>query len=371
MSSHVQNLSEKKTLKKNKTWVQKLLVIDDEVSDEEVLGEFVEAKERLEDCRMAVNSTLGKLGELYGSIEEFQADFSNVNKDIEDYYSLVEGETNKYKSSWLEMADDLGLEKNISVESLLLYMDARSHILRLSSKREDIKEEIINFKTTLSDAEALIYEWRKCTGSMKEGKIERVGAIVTEFRSILGYKDTKVKEVNLINEINYKTSINKKIETQIFELSSGTSKSWENTFKEFGVRKIPIDHLGWKGFFDSLQKMETLKEFMTDMSNVFSSNWEDVCFEIPLSFYFVEGINAEKFDHGFLEKLMSNVDQNHALLAYQDEDFDEKILNRKIPIGEKEVVKLEKKQAAKKKTPKKTVLNNSAYEALGMFKSKE
>ena len=65
--------------------------------------------------------------------------------------------------------------------------------------------------------------------------------------------------------------------------------------------------------------METLKEFMTDMSNVFSSNWEDVCFEIPLSFYFVEGINAEKFDHGFLEKLMSNVDQNHALLAYQDE----------------------------------------------------
>ena len=41
------------------------------------------------------------------------------------------------------MADDLGLEKNISVESLLLYMDARSHILRLSSKREEIKEEII------------------------------------------------------------------------------------------------------------------------------------------------------------------------------------------------------------------------------------
>ena len=58
------------------------------------------------------------------------------------------------------------------------------------------------------------------------------------------------------------------------------------------------------------------------------------------------------------------------MLAYQDEDFDEKILNRKIPIGEKEVVKLEKKQAAKKKTPKKTVLNNSAYEAL-KFKSKE
>ena len=51
---------------------------------------------------------------------------------------------------------------------------------------------------------------------MKEGKIERVGAIVTEFRSILGYKDTKVKERNLINEINYKTSVNKKIEKSNF-----------------------------------------------------------------------------------------------------------------------------------------------------------
>ena len=47
------------------------------------------------------------------------------------------------------MADDLGLEKNISVECYL-YMDARSHILRLI--KANIKEEIINFKTTLSDA---------------------------------------------------------------------------------------------------------------------------------------------------------------------------------------------------------------------------
>ena len=69
--------------------------IDDEVSDEEVLGEFVEAKERLEDCRMAVNSIWANSESCMGVLK-VSGRFSNVNKDIEDYYSLVEGETNKY-----------------------------------------------------------------------------------------------------------------------------------------------------------------------------------------------------------------------------------------------------------------------------------
>ena len=61
----------------------------------------MELKERLEDCRSAVNSTLRKLGELYGSIEEFQEEFSDVNKDIELYYSKIEAESGKFKSNWL------------------------------------------------------------------------------------------------------------------------------------------------------------------------------------------------------------------------------------------------------------------------------
>ena len=51
VSSHVQSLSEKSSSKKQKNWAQKLLSIDEEINDDEALSEFVESKERLEDCR--------------------------------------------------------------------------------------------------------------------------------------------------------------------------------------------------------------------------------------------------------------------------------------------------------------------------------
>ena len=112
----------------------------------------MDSKERLEDCHRAVNSTLRKLGELYGSIEEFQEEFSDVNKDIELYYNKIEAESGKFKSNWVDLAKELEVDVNISVESLLLYMNSRSTILYLSAKRNEIREEILSFKDILSEA---------------------------------------------------------------------------------------------------------------------------------------------------------------------------------------------------------------------------
>ena len=54
-------------------------------------------------------------------------------------------------------------------------MNTRSKICHyLSAKRNEIREEILSFKDILSEAESLIYEWRRSRGSIKEGKVERV-----------------------------------------------------------------------------------------------------------------------------------------------------------------------------------------------------
>ena len=94
-------------------------------------------------------------------------------------------------------------------------------------------------------------------------------------------------------------------------------------------------------------------------------------FEFPLSFYFVEGVSAENLDELFLSKIMSNVDQSHSIIAFEDDCFEAILAEKNISIGDKQVVKLEKKKIEANKIPRKTVLNDSAYEALGMFKSKE
>ena len=123
---------------------------------------------------MAVNSTLTKLGELYGSIEDFQEEFSDINADMDLYYKRIESESKKLKVSWINISKDLDIDTNISIESLLGYMNTRSKICHLSSKKRDLKSRNLSFKDILSEAESLIYEWRRLRGSMKEDKVERV-----------------------------------------------------------------------------------------------------------------------------------------------------------------------------------------------------
>ena len=60
----------------------KTSMIDDEVSDEEVLGEFVDSKERLEDCRMAVNSTLRNSESCMGVLKSFRQIFRMLIKTL-------------------------------------------------------------------------------------------------------------------------------------------------------------------------------------------------------------------------------------------------------------------------------------------------
>ena len=371
VSDHVHSLSEKTAPSKQKNWAQKLFLIDDEVNDDELLNEFVESKERLELCRSAVNSTLTKLGELYGSIEDFQEEFSDINADMDLYCKRIESESKKLKVSWINISKDLDIDTNISIESLLGYMNTRSKICHLSSKRETLRAEILTFKDILSQAESLIYEWRRLRGSMKEDKVERVSVIVTEFRSILAYKESKLKERDLVNQINYKTSVNKNIECQIHEINSSLSNLWDKTFKEYSVRKISVDHIGWEKFFTNLHKLEALKEFMEDSSPEFSVDWEKLCFEFPISFFFVEGVSAENIDALFLSKVMSNVDQTHSIIAFDDVSYERALEEKNIIVGNKQVAKLAQPNTDIKKTPRKTVLNESAHEALGMFKSRD
>ena len=67
-----------------------------------------------------------------------------------------------------------------------------------------------------------------------------------------------------------------------------------------------------------------------------------VCFEFPISFFFVEGVSAENLDELFLSKIMSNVDQTHSIIAFEDVSFERAIEEKNIIIGNKQVVKLEK-----------------------------
>ncbi|MFK7873770.1 MAG: hypothetical protein AB8C84_11510 [Oligoflexales bacterium] len=197
-------------------------------------------REKVQELRENLNSTLAKLNQLREHLYENENDFRLPLQRMQKWY---ENQVQKKKSldkQWDSIQQNNGLPQNISLSSLMSLASQFGRLAELHSEHKNLTAKLKWRQQKIENIRGLLVEWRQLTNNQDGTELNTPAVILSEAKSLLnlGHKKQKNHDTLLRSYGDYQAQT--KLLQQLEYAGQNAQKEWEHCFNSLTLPPISI-----------------------------------------------------------------------------------------------------------------------------------
>lgn len=277
--------------------------------------------ELLQQSRQAVNTILQRLGELHSNFDMASQRFDEGLNEVDERHEKVVKELGAVKDTWLKSAKSMEVDPNISLKNLLQLIADYARLLRLEQERQQLRDQLFDYRSRLHDIEAQIGEWYRLTGSQKAAEFSQPSMLLREAKVILSYRDKKEKQLEKLSKNKLRAEAFHSMEAQLRDRLAQAQRGWRDALAIFDLADQDPRQKDWKQFFSTAFQVRSCIE-LVDRFQSGQPAWEyfaNLSLETPLTvFQMPKRLGGEHGRNQLIGDLENASPHGHALLLVQD-----------------------------------------------------
>jgi hypothetical protein len=360
--------TERQAKDQDKNWIQQLR---DKITqqDKDTGSSLVESSGLLEKSRMSVDYTLARLGELHARHQTLPDLEHEAVGEVHAMHEKYVAELHKYQKLWQSNATEFELPEAINIKTLLDLINNFGHYSSLWKLKQDLNNQIIDYKRRLESLESLVVEWRKASGSQKDIPLDTSSILLSEIRSILHVREAKEKQLARVVTTQETQVTHIRIIQHLERRMAELHKYWDETLVKNKLAKVDIAHPSLPKLFSHAHNILALSSLLPNeetpaLENIFSEQ----TLAAPLAVFRIQkAILTSKERLLIANAIQSAPDLGLALIATSDEGLVEVLKN--VDIVTSQSMQKAQPQPQTTNAQQNQLLSTRAQKALAIFQN--
>jgi hypothetical protein len=176
------------------------------------------------------------------------------------------------RANWNELCREIGISPEITLNQLVDLAGNHARISEISARIHGYEGEIGKRRELLLKLEEQVLQWRVLNNSQKQTRPQSSSQLVSEARSIIQYKDDRVKQLNSINQaVSEKISLEAN-QRKILEQQKTLVAQWKQKWRDVAAPDLdPVD----PGFSKCMGLIRQVQAIDSLIESIHAQSFED------------------------------------------------------------------------------------------------
>lgn len=195
----------------------------------------------LDQARATLEFALARLADLTQNAEDARLRHDATMKQLDQHYEAMVKTHGQLRQQWIQAAKVARLPTNLDVSRLLGIIMHHGRLVELQQRRDELAARVQDFQRRMTQTEALLIEWRQCTGSQKVVDITNGTILIAEARDVVRYREAKQKRLEQLRAGAAAAKAAECLRAQIKTRRHELQEAWRAAWTSCGILAQALD----------------------------------------------------------------------------------------------------------------------------------